>query len=132
MSFSTAPVVFSDGVNVLPWMVISDSMVTDVSFFTEEQSIVFGTAQMIPELSEESEKASVFYFSPLHFFGNPLGYAVLQCDIHEARSLALVYRTWLRFVNNALEMIRRKKSLQMLSVRDEMTGVYTASLICDL
>ena len=105
-------------------MVISDSTVTYVSFFTEEQSIVFDTAQMIPKLSEESEKDSVFYFSPLHFSGTPLSYAVLQCDIHEARSLNLVYRTWLRFVNNAPEMIRRKKSLQMLSVRDEMTGAY--------
>ena len=105
-------------------MVISESTVTEACFFTEDQCIVFDTAQMLPKLSEESEKPSIFYFSPLHFSGNVLGYAVLQRDIHEALSLNLVYRTWLRFVNNALEMIRRKKSLQMLSVRDDMTGLY--------
>ena len=93
-------------------------------FCTEEQSIVFDTELMLPQLYEESEEPAVYFFSPIHFFGKVLGYSVLQRDIHEAFGMNLVYRNWLRFVNNALEMIRAKKRLQTLSFRDEMTGAY--------
>lgn len=103
---------------------IANSTVGGPSFCADEYSIVFDTAKMIPALFEESEEPSVFYFSPVHFNGNVLGYSVLQRDIHDTFHVNLVYRNWLRFVNNALEMIRSKKRLQTLSVRDEMTGAY--------
>lgn len=103
---------------------VSQSTVGGKTFCTDEPLVVFDTEQMLPALFEESEKPSVYYFSAVHFNGKALGYSVLQRDIHNTFHLNLVYRNWLRFVNNALEMIRSKKRLQMLSVRDEMTGLY--------
>ena len=45
-------------------------------------------------------------------------------DLCEHPRLNVVYRNWLRYINNALEMTRSKERLQTLSVRDEMTGAY--------
>lgn len=104
-------------------VVVATSSVGDPSFHKEE-GVLFDTKQMIPKLWEENEEPSVFYFSPVHFDGKLLGYSVIQRDIRDTYQLNLVHRNWLRFVNNALEMIRNKKRLQMLSVRDELTGVY--------
>lgn len=104
--------------------VILASSVSDEGFCTEEKSFTFDTELMLPRLYEESETPSVYHFSPVHFSGKLLGYSVLQRDICEKVEMNLVYRNWLRFVNNALEMIRAKKRLQTLSFRDEMTGAY--------
>ena len=103
---------------------VAHSTIGEQSFCTDEPLVVFETAKMLPKLFEESEKPSVYYFSSVHFNGQALGYSVLQRDIHDTFHINLVYRNWLRFVNNALEMIRSKKRLQTLSVRDEMTGLY--------
>lgn len=103
---------------------VATSSVGDPSFYTEEESVLFDTSLMIPKLWEETDEPSVYYFSPLHFDGNLLGYTVIRRDIHDTYLLNLVHRNWMRFVNNALEMIRNKKRLQMLSVRDELTGAY--------
>ncbi len=84
----------------------------------------FETAKMIPKLDEDREKPSVFYFSSLHFGGKILGYTVLEKEITETSTLNIVNRNWLRFINNALEMIRSKHRLEMMSIRDEMTGAY--------
>ena len=105
-------------------IVVANSMIGEESFCTDEPISVFDTELMLPKLFEESEKPSVYYFSPVHFNGSTLGYSVLQRDMHNTFYMNLVYRNWLRFVNNALEMIRSKKRLQTLSVRDEMTGLY--------
>ena len=96
----------------------------DLSFHTYEESVLFDTALMIPKLHEDNPEPSVYYFSPVHFDGRLLGYSVIHRDINDTYLLNLVHRNWLRFVNNALEMIRNKKRLQLLSVRDELTGAY--------
>ncbi len=103
---------------------VAKSRVGEESFYGEANAISFKTKDMLPKLSERSEKASVYYFSPVHFDGALLGFAVLQRKLCDDPVINLIYRNWLRYVNNALEMIRSKERLQMLSVRDMMTGAY--------
>ncbi len=88
-----------------------------------EKAEHFDTGLMLPQLFDEHEP-SVFYFSAVHFGTKTFGYAVLQRSLKEKCKTNLVYRTWLRNVNNALEMIRAKNRLVTLSIRDGMTGVY--------
>lgn len=103
---------------------VASSTVGGDDFHGEGNAISFRTKKMLPKLEEQREKPSVFYFSPVHFDGQLLGYAVLQRKLCEHPTLNLVNRNWLRYINNALEMTRSKERLQTLSVRDEMTGAY--------
>ena len=73
---------------------------------------------------DDSDCAFVRYFSAIHFKGDFMGYAVLQRSLQKGGLLDQYYRTWLRFVNNALEMVRAKQQLMILSLRDGMTGLY--------
>ena len=70
-----------------------------------------------------NEPPSVFYFAPVHFANKTFGYSVLQRDLSESRKLNLVYRNWLRLVNNSLEMMRARNRYIVLSTHDEMTGL---------
>ena len=88
-----------------------------------EQSILFDTAQMLPQMQDESSQSSVFYFSPVHFGDKIFGYSVLQRSIDDTHKISLVYRNWLRLVNNSLEMMRAKSRYVTLSSHDEMTGL---------
>ena len=92
--------------------------------FLPEHRTEFDTADMLPYLFEEHYEPSVFYFSPVHFEEKMLGYAVLQRHFRDGCKYNLVYRNWLRFVNNALEMARTKNRYVVLSVYDKMTGLY--------
>ncbi|MCH5192928.1 MAG: GGDEF domain-containing protein [Oscillospiraceae bacterium] len=105
-------------------IVVAASSAGGPFFSTDESTALFDPELMFPDLFKESETPSIFYFSAVHFNGRTLGYSVLQRDIHNVFHMNLVYRNWLRFVNNTLEMIRNRKRLQTLSVRDEMTGLY--------
>ena len=95
----------------------------DYSFASEEGE-AFDTCRMLPYLHEDFDEPTVFYFSPMHFNEHMLGYAVLQRSLNDEVNLNLVYKNWLRFVNNALEMTRAKDKLLHMSTRDEMTGTY--------
>lgn len=95
----------------------------DTGYYEAEKAEHFDTKLMLPQMFDEHEP-SVFYFSAVHFGTKTFGYAVLQRSLTEKCKTNLVYRTWLRNVNNALEMIRAKNRLVALSVRDGMTGVY--------
>ncbi|MCR5510715.1 MAG: GGDEF domain-containing protein [Lachnospiraceae bacterium] len=88
---------------------------------TEE---VFDTVDMTPLLNDEALEPSIFYFSPLHFERITFGYSVMRRSLEDSCTLTLVYRTWLRFVNNALEMTRTRRQLLTMSVRDSMTGLF--------
>lgn len=85
--------------------------------------IPFETEETLPDFMEQ-DGASVYFFSSVHFEGETLGYAVLQRSLAGECALNLVYRNWLRFVNNALEMVKAKRQLVILSIRDGMTGLY--------
>lgn len=90
----------------------------------DEWAKVFETKTMLPQLFEEREEPGVFFFSAVHFQEQTLGYAVIQHSLNQKPKAGVVYRNWLRNVNNSLEHIRAKNRLQMLSVYDEMTGAY--------
>ena len=84
----------------------------------------FETSVMHPRLfQDKSDKSSVFYFTPVHFNGRRLGYAVAVFPYDKA-ALNFIYRNWSRYVNNALEMIRVRHQLFVKSIRDPMTGLY--------
>ena len=90
----------------------------------ERAAEAFRTAEMTPGLDRDEGAPSVRYFSPVHFDGELLGFAVLQRELCTQPVINVVYRNWLRFLNNALEMTRSKERLATLSVRDSMTGAY--------
>lgn len=104
-------------------IVCSRSNIGEGDISAEEYSIVFKTAEMLPRLWKQTEEPCVFYFSPVHFSNRTLGYSVLQRKMSDPHKLNIVYRNWLRFVNNSLEMMRAKNRYILLSVRDQMTGL---------
>ena len=103
---------------------VANSKVGDRMYYGEDESESFPTEIMLPHLEEAREKPSVWYFSPVHFDGALLGYTVLQRKLTGQPVINMIHRNWLRYLNNALEMIRSKERLQTLSVRDTMTGAY--------
>lgn len=105
-------------------MVMADTNVNELYFCKHEESFLFDTELMIPRMHEYTEEPCVFYFSAIHFGRKMLGYAVLQRLLKNSYHMNLVYRNWLRLVNNSLEMVRMKYRYVMLSIHDKMTGVY--------
>lgn len=84
----------------------------------------FRTELMLPQLHEERERSNVFYFVPVHFQGNTLGYAVLQCETRLRVKPTCMFRNWLRYVNTGLEMVRIRNKLISYSITESMTGLY--------
>lgn len=105
-------------------IVVHNTMEPNTGFYEEEQSISFMTKIMLPQMFEEDEKPSIFYFSPVHFRDKMLGYSVIQRDLSNQKPLNVVYRNWLRNINTALEMMQTKSKLMQLSISDEMTGAF--------
>ena len=85
---------------------------------------LFNTKDMLPALFEEREEPHVFYFAPVHFQDDTLGYAVLQCRISERITPTTVFRNWLRNATTALEMARVQSSLISSALIDSMTKLY--------
>ena len=96
----------------------------DTGFYGSSKSITFDTKLMLPQMFEEEDEPSVYYFSAVHFQEKMIGYSVLQRALKEKKKINLVCRNWLRIVNSALEMIQTKNRLMKLSSCDEMTGAY--------
>ncbi len=85
---------------------------------------IFDTHKMLPQIYEEREEPSVFYFLPVHFISDTLGFFVLQCALDQQNKINHVFRNWVRYVNNALKMIAVQDKLRVFSERDAMTGLY--------
>ena len=94
-----------------------------IGYYGLDNGEVFDTKLMLPHMLAE-EVPSVFYFSAVHFKDKMLGYSVLQRTLKEPKKINLVYRNWLRNINNSLEMIQAKNRLLQLSISDQMTGAY--------
>ena len=103
---------------------VASSRVGDEVIYGEENALSFPTAKMLPDLKKTDASPSVYYFSPVHFDGELLGYAVLERELCTQPVINTVYKQWLRYLNSALEMTRSKERLEMLSIRDMMTGAY--------
>ena len=103
---------------------VANSTSGGLNFYEEEKAVTFDTKLMIPELHRYTEKPCVFYFAAVHFSDNTLGYTVLQRELSDSHMLNLVFRNWLRVINNSLEMVRARHRYVMLSIHDNMTGLY--------
>ncbi len=89
---------------------------------SEEYS--FPTEQMLPALDEPRSEPVVFYFLPVHFGDDTIGYAALQTSMDAKRTADEVATLWLRNVNNSLHMVRVVSKLIDYSLRDPMTGLF--------
>ena len=87
------------------------------------ESVLFDTDDMLPEMFDDFDEPYAYYFAAVHFSDKTLGYAVLQRKLRDFGKYNLVYRNWLRFLNNALEMARTKNRFVLLSIQDKMTGL---------
>lgn len=91
------------------------------------------TKLMLPQLYKESDQPSVYYFTPLHFNDRTFGYTVLQYT-NRAEVFNSEYASWMRYIDNAFEAMRRRlrlkylyerqERLQAFSVTDALTGIY--------
>lgn len=94
-----------------------------VGFCDEIGPRSYDTKQMLPELWEEHEP-SVFYFLPIHAEAVMYGYAVVRNSLSQKYIVGYLYRHWIRFVSNAVSMIRIRNQLFELSMKDSATGLY--------
>lgn len=92
----------------------------NTGFYKPCDEVRFDRRELIPGIGSDDE-ASVYYFSSVHFNDRPYGYSVIQCSF-DCNVISLVYRNWLRNINNALEMMRIQHSLLNMSMYDKMTG----------
>ena len=93
-------------------------------FCSDTDSTVFSTSKLLPVLGVPRDKPGVFYFVPVHFEGDTLGYCVLHCDLSDRVWPTAVFRNWIRNVNSGLEMLRVQNKLLSYSLYDSMTGLY--------
>ena len=93
-------------------------------FVGPERKIVFDSEKMLPELETDFGKPQVFFFMPIHFNERTLGYAVLQNDLSQKVLPGLMFKNYLRYLNNALEMTRTRNRITDMSEHDLLTGLY--------
>lgn len=93
-------------------------------FFGPGRDIPFGSKDMLPELKNDFGKPQVFFFMPLHFNDRTLGYAVLQNDLNQKIIPGLMFKNYLRYLSNALEMTRTRNRIIDISEHDLLTGLY--------
>ncbi len=79
-------------------------------------------------LTGNSETPAVYYFSPLFFSDRPLGFIVTRYDTPETYDH--IFRSWMKSVSNALEILRMKNDLRYLmeccnlsEYQDTLTGL---------
>lgn len=98
----------------------------------------FDKSELLPGFfTNNDEKPSAYYFSPLHFNEKCFGYNVLRY-IDKPVVFNSEYGSWIRYVGCAFEALRRQMKLKLLnerlenmyetlevfSVTDQLTGVY--------
>ena len=95
-------------------------------FYDTGHEKLFPVKQMLPDfaLKEKSEEPQVYYFFPVHFNTISLGYMVLQNNLSLDYIPGLVFRNYVRMINNALEMSRTRNKIISLSEHDMMTNLY--------
>ena len=85
---------------------------------------------MIPDLENQRDYPSAYYFNPVHFDDRCFGYAVLKYE-NTACIPSVDYRDWLYFICNSFECIRRQLYIQLMYIKleksaltDGLTGLY--------
>ncbi|MCR4900693.1 MAG: GGDEF domain-containing protein [Treponema sp.] len=94
-------------------------------FYGPGHEKLFPVSQMLPDFALKTKFSSpqVFYFVPVHFNTISLGYCVLQNNLTEDYIPALVFRNYIRMINNALEMTRTRNKIISISEHDIMTNL---------
>lgn len=96
-------------------------------FVEKWNKIYFDRKQMIPELSAESvdipDCPQVYYIVPVHFDKVSLGVAILQNNLSKPNPIGIVFRNYIRNINNGLEMIRNREKIIEISEHDTLTGL---------
>ncbi len=85
--------------------------------------ILIDKTQLAVDLDGRYDEPMTWYFTPVHFADRCFGYMVLACPF-DIVPFGMIYRNWVRNVNNALEMQRIRNKLLYSSQRDELTGLY--------
>lgn len=85
---------------------------------------------ILPELTQERDKPTTFFFTPLFFEDRVFGYAAI-CYGDEVRSYDETFRMWIRNVVQCMEAFRRQHALRNMldkmeatQIRDALTGMY--------
>lgn len=86
-------------------------------------NITFDVKDMLPDLWKDREKPKAYYFTPLHFNENTIGYSALTYG-DKIEAFDITYRNWSRNVMNVLEFHRTHQKLYRSSFRDVLTGIY--------
>ncbi|MBR3628850.1 MAG: GGDEF domain-containing protein [Oscillospiraceae bacterium] len=93
----------------------------------------FPRSDLLPVFHEDREHPVALYFTPLHFNERCFGYAAIGYG-QKAMAFDSLYHAWTRNVNNALEFMRIRNSLNSMnqqlflsSIRDTLTGIYNRS-----
>lgn len=94
-----------------------------VRWYSDDDSHLFETKRLLPALEEE-HVPSAFFFAPVHFVNDTLGYGVLQVSLESGIIPTEVCRNWIRTVSTALQMMRTREKLQAASYTDVFTGLY--------
>lgn len=90
----------------------------------------FNKECILPELTEERERPTTFFFTPLFFESRIFGYSAISYG-DEAHSYGDIYRMWIRNVVQCMEAFRRQHALRNMlekmeatQIRDALTGMY--------
>ena len=96
----------------------------DAFVCSDTYGVMFDTAELLPGLEESDGEPVVWYFTPVHYIKNALGYAVLKRKLTEKKGPDEEFSLWLRNVETSLEMIRVRNKLMSFSEKDALTGLY--------
>ena len=91
---------------------------------SDTNGMLFDTAALLKGIDNSSDEPAVYYFAPVHYIKNALGYAVLKRQLDDKKGLDEVFSLWLRNIETSLEMIRVRNRLMSFSEKDPLTGLY--------
>ena len=78
---------------------------------------VFDTSEMLPDLDEMRENPAAYFFTPLFFENNCLGYAAVSYGC-QLRSYDELYRRWISSVSRGMEILRR--NLMLIKMQEQL------------
>lgn len=110
------------------YMAVDYSDKMSLALAVEERKLVsmdcsFDRKDMLPDLWKDREEPKAYYFTPIHFNENCIGYSVLTYG-NKVEAFSIIYRNWCRNIMHSLEFNRAHRKLYRSSFRDVLTGIY--------
>lgn len=126
-----AATVAQESMSVEECLAYSEKMDVSVAYkngaFFEKASFV--TKYALDDLFAESDSGKLYVFSPMHYLDRNFGYFVFVDSVFPIGNP--LYISWLNFMNNSIENIRKQTmlvnamvELDDMYIRDSLTGVY--------